>query len=42
MAAWCAQQMNNLTGNDDTTLADFLFSLQVYGCSLPLMASDDL
>ena len=28
MATWCAQQMNALTGNDDTTLADFLFSLQ--------------
>jgi len=28
MAQWCAQQMASLTGNDDTTLADFLYSLQ--------------
>ena len=28
MSSWCAQQMLALTGNDDTTLADFLFSLQ--------------
>jgi len=28
MAQWCALQMNALTGNDDTTLADFLYSLQ--------------
>ena len=27
MASWCGQQMLSLTGNDDTTLADFLFSL---------------
>merc|ERR1719271_172093 len=25
MAAWCASQMSALTGNDDTTLADFLY-----------------
>lgn len=27
MTQWCGQQMLALTGNDDTTLADFLFSL---------------
>jgi len=27
MQQWCAAQMLALTGNDDTTLADFLFSL---------------
>ena len=33
MMTWCVSQMTALTGNDDTTLADFLFSLQV--CHLP-------
>jgi hypothetical protein len=28
MSQWCATQMAALTGNDDTTLTDFLFSLQ--------------
>ena len=27
MRDWCAGQMASLTGSDDTTLADFLFSL---------------
>ena len=27
MSVWCQQQMLSLTGNDDTTLADFLYSL---------------
>jgi len=27
MQVWCATQMKQLTGNDDTTLADFLYSL---------------
>jgi len=28
MLQWCGTQMKALTGNDDTTLADFLYSLQ--------------
>ena len=27
MASWCAGQMKSLTGNDDMTLADFLFTV---------------
>jgi len=28
MAQWCASQMSSLTGNDDTTMTDFLYALQ--------------
>merc|ERR1712046_371902 len=28
MAHWCEEQMGSLTGNDNTTLTHFLFSLQ--------------
>ena len=28
MSVWCASQMAQLTGNDDTTLPEFLYSLQ--------------